>query len=97
VNITPYLIGHSTYPLCTYLQKIWKSHNSNDVNKKRYDNNMTFVKVIIENVYGYLKNRWWRLKNFNSNVNKALTIAKICCALHIYCEMWKILELDCSK
>jgi len=47
VKITTYLIGDSTYPLRTYLQKNWKSHNSNDVSKKRYDSNMNFVRVII--------------------------------------------------
>jgi hypothetical protein len=81
VKITPYLIGDSTYPLLIYLHKNWKSHNSNDVNKKRYNNNMTFARVIIENVFGSLKNRWWRLKNFNSSVNRALAIVVACCVL----------------
>jgi hypothetical protein len=75
VKITPYLIGHSTYPLRTYLTKNWKSHNSNDVNKKRYDSSMNFARVIIKNVFGSWKNNWWTLKNFNFSVNKALAIA----------------------
>ncbi len=74
VKITPYLIGHSTYPLRTYLTKIWKSHNSNDVNKKRYDSSMNFTRVIIKNAFGSWKNKWWTLKNFNSSVNRALAI-----------------------
>jgi hypothetical protein len=95
VKITPYLIGDSPYPLCTYLQKSWKSHNSNDVNKKRYDNSMNFARVIIENVFWSLKNRWWILKNFNSSVNRAPTIAIACFVLHNYCEMWKIPKPGC--
>jgi len=58
VKITPYLIGDFAYPLHTYLQKIWKYHNSNDLNKKRLDSSMNFAKVIIENAFGFLKNRW---------------------------------------
>jgi hypothetical protein len=53
VKFIPYLINDSTYPLRTYLQKKWKSHNSNDVKKKRYDNNMNFISVIIKNVFEF--------------------------------------------
>jgi hypothetical protein len=58
LKITPYLIGDFAYPLHTYLQKNWKSQNSNDVNKKRYDSTMNFAKVIIENAFGSLRNGW---------------------------------------
>jgi hypothetical protein len=75
VKLTPYLIDDSTYPLSTYLQKKSKFHNSNDVNKKRYDNDMNFARLIIENVFGSLKNRSRIFKIFNSRVNRAPTIA----------------------
>jgi hypothetical protein len=51
---------------------------------------MGSAKVIIENVFGSLKNRWRILKNFNFNVNKALIVVIACCVLQSYCEMWKI-------
>ncbi len=34
VKFTCYLIDDSTYPLCTYLQRKWKYHNSNYVNQR---------------------------------------------------------------
>jgi hypothetical protein len=56
MKMTPYLIGDSTYHTRICLQKNWKSCNPNDVNKKRYDNNMNFEKVIIKEFLGL-----WRI------------------------------------
>jgi len=42
---------------------------------------MISKKVILENVLGSSKNKWWILKIFN---------VIICCVFHNYCEMWKI-------
>jgi hypothetical protein len=79
--MTPYLMNDSIYPIYIYLPKNWKSHNLNDINKRRYDSNMISKKVILENVLGSSKNKWWILKIFN---------VIICCVFHNYCEMWKI-------
>jgi hypothetical protein len=51
---------------------------------------MNFAKVIIENVFGSLKNRWWILKNSKFCVNGVSTIVETCRVLFNYCEMWKI-------
>ncbi len=45
---------------------------------------MNSKKVILENVLGSLKNKYWILKIFN---------VVVCCVLHNYCEMWKIQKL----
>ncbi len=77
MKLIPYLINDFTYPLHTYLQKKWKFHNSNDVKKRRYDNNMNFARVIIKNVFESLKNRWRILKIFNSSVSMARTVTQL--------------------
>jgi len=82
--MTPYFMNDSIYPIRIYLSKNWKSHNLNDVNKRRYDSNLNSRKVILDNVLGSLKNKWWILKIFN---------VVVCCVLHNYCEMWKIPKL----
>jgi len=82
--MTPYLMNDSIYPIHIYLPKNWKSHNLNDINKRGYDSNMISKKVVLENVLGSSKNKWWILKIFN---------VIICCVLHNYCEMWKIPKL----
>jgi hypothetical protein len=92
MRCTTFLIGDATYPICTYLQKDWKTRNFANVDKIRYDSNMNSGKVVIENAFGYLKNRWKFLRHFNSKVDKASPIMIACCVLHKYCEMWGALE-----
>lgn len=53
--MTPYLMNDTIYSIHIYLPK--KSHNLNDVNKRKYDSNMNSEKVILENVLGILKNK----------------------------------------
>jgi hypothetical protein len=69
----PFLIGNVAYPIHTNLQKNWKIVILR-VDKITYDSNMNSRKVIIENAFGSLKNRWKILKHFNSKVNKTSPI-----------------------
>jgi hypothetical protein len=78
-----FFIGDVAYSICTYLQKNWKTCNPANVDKTRYDFNMNSRKVVIENVFGSLKNRWRILKHFD----KTSLIAIACCVFHNYCEM----------
>jgi hypothetical protein len=48
-----------------------------------YDSNMNSRKVVIENAFGYVKNRWRILKHFD----KTSLITIVCCVFHNYCEM----------
>lgn len=89
MRMTPYFTDDYIYPIRIYLQKNWKFHNPNDINKKRYDSNMNSGKVIIEIVFRSLKNQKIILKIFNLSVNKAPIVAITCFVLHSYCEMWK--------
>ncbi len=79
-----FLIDDVAYSICTYLQKNWKTCNPLDVNKIRYDSNMNSKRVVIENEFGFLKNRLENLKHFDKTT--LITIA--CCVFHNYCEMW---------
>jgi predicted Ser/Thr protein kinase len=66
----PFLIGDVVYPIHTYLKIIWKARNPRDVNKISYDSNMNLRRVVMENAFGSLKNKWRILKHFNSKVDK---------------------------
>jgi len=48
---------------------------------------MNSGRVVIEQAFGTLKNRWRILKNFNSRVDKAVQITIASCWLHNYREM----------
>jgi hypothetical protein len=97
MRCTPFLISDATYPIRTYLQKNWKTHNPTNVDKIRYDYNMNSRKVVIENAFGSLKNKWRILKHFNSRVDKTSPITIACCVLHNYCEMWGALKLKLAN
>jgi hypothetical protein len=84
-SCTPYLIADSAYPIRTYLQKNWRTPE--DLNKKKYDSCMNSGRVVIENAFGTLKNRWRVLKKFNMRVDRAARVIVACCWLHSYCEM----------
>jgi len=49
---------------------------------------MNSSRVVIENAFVFLKNRWKVLKYFNFRINKASPIIIAYCVLHNYCEMW---------
>jgi len=36
MRCTPFLIGDATYPICTYLEKNWKTHNLVNVDKTKF-------------------------------------------------------------
>ncbi len=53
------------------------------MNKARYNFSMNKGRVVIENAFGSLKNRWRILRHFNPIVDKIT-----CCVFHNFCEIW---------
>jgi hypothetical protein len=88
VRSTPYIIGDSAYPIWTYLQKNWKIKNPINVNKIKYDSSMNKSKVVTENAFDSLKNRWRILKHFHSKMDRTPKVAITCCVFHNFCEIW---------
>ncbi len=64
------------------------------MDKHRYDSSMNLGRVIIENAFGSLKNRWRILRHFNLKVDKAAKVIVACCVLHNYCLEWGAPELS---
>jgi hypothetical protein len=87
MRCTPFLIGDVAYTIHTYLQNNWRIRNPMDVDKIGYDPNMNLGKVVRENAFGSLKNRWKILKHFNYRVDRASPIIIVCCVFHNYCEI----------
>jgi hypothetical protein len=69
-------------------KKNWKTRNPIDVNKIRYDFSMNKGRVVIENPFGSLNNRWRILRHFNPRVDGAAKVIVACCELHNFCEIW---------
>ena len=87
INIEPYLIGDTAYPSRPYMLKNYKPANPAMVDKMRFDSTVNGGRVVIEQAFGSLKNRWRILKAFNMSVEKAAVVTLACCVLHNFCEM----------
>jgi len=71
--------------------------NPTNVDKIRYDPNMNLGKVVRENAFGFLKNKWKFLKHFNYKVDKTSLIIVVCCVFHNYCEILNALEFGLTN
>jgi hypothetical protein len=89
VEVRPYLIGDSAYLSRPYLLKNFKPNVTDPAfsDKKRFDQSMNYGRVVIEQAFGALKNRWRILKGFNMGVDRAATVTLACCVLHNFCEI----------
>ena len=67
--------------------KNYKSANPTMVDKMRFDSAVNGGRVVIEQAFGSLKNRWRILKAFNMSVEKAVVLTLACCVLYNYCEI----------
>ena len=84
------LLGDSTYPSRLYLIKSFKP-SPNDPkfqDKIMFDESLNYGRVVIEQAFGALKNRWRILKNLNMGVDMDATITLACCVLYNYCEIF---------
>ena len=57
-------------------------------NKRRFDELINFKRVVIEHVFGAIKNQWRILKNFNMKINRATTTTLAYCIVCNFCEIY---------
>ena len=70
-----------------YRLKTYKPANPAVVDKMRFDSVVYGGKMVIEQAFGSLKNRWHILKAFNMLVEKTAIVTLACCILYNYCEI----------
>ena len=64
-----------------------KPANPAIIDKMRFDSVVNGGKVVIEQTFGSLKNRYRILKAFNMLIEKTVVVTLACCALHNYYEI----------
>lgn len=88
VEVFPYIIGDSAYPIRSYLLKNFKPRNAAlETDKIRFDRSMNKGRVLIENSFGILKNRWRILRSLTAKIDSGPPIVMACCVLHNYCQL----------
>lgn len=88
MRCTFYLIGDVAYLIRTYVHKNWKTCNVVDVDKTKFDFSMNSGRIVLENIFASLKNKWQVFKHFNFRIDKSARVGVVCCVLHNYYELW---------
>jgi hypothetical protein len=85
--IKPLILGDAAYPSVASILKSFDAKDGNEA-KMLFDKNIKRGRVIIENCFGWLKNKWQILKRCNvNNLPLVPTVITTCCILHNYLIM----------
>lgn len=84
-DIQPYLVGDSTYPLASWLQKPFPEA-TRDPEEITFNKSLPVARVAVEYAFGMLKNRWRILrKRLDSKISFANKIAVACAVRPNFC------------
>ena len=87
INMGLYFIEDTTYWSWAYTLKNYKIvilANAAMVDKIRFDSTMNIGRVMVEQIFGSLKNRWPILKAFKPFGENVHVVILTCCILHNY-------------
>lgn len=85
VQIKPYLLGDSAYPISPWLQKPYPE-GTRDPLERNFNKELSSARVKVECVFGILKGRWRILDLLEEgNISVISKIIVACCVLHNFC------------
>lgn len=83
MNIGPWIAGDKAYPIRQWLIRPFSKSGHDD--HTRFNRTLSKGRVVIENAFGILKNRWQILRDLNVRLQDAPMVTLACCALHNLC------------
>ena len=94
MNVEPYLVGDSAYPLACWLQKGYPE-GTNDPDEIAFNEELSAAREAVECAFGILKSRWRILRTqIGSDVALVSDIVIACAVRHIFCisvgDEWEI-------
>jgi hypothetical protein len=78
-----YLLGDNGYPCLNWIMVPVKG--SSTVAQTRFNESLRQGRIVVENAFGILKNRFPILRSFRLDLQRAPLIIKLCCILHNLC------------
>ena len=85
VNVRPYLVGDTAYPLSLFLLTAFQGGRLTPV-QERFNRVLTKLRVVVERALGKLKTCWQCiLKELEDDTERVASNALACCVLHNFC------------
>lgn len=85
-EIKPLLLRNPSYGLTTWLMKPYTRTGVLSAMRKKFNQNLSSLRVIVEQAFGMLKGRWRCLQDtLNEDVTNIPTTIIACCVLHNIC------------
>ena len=95
IDVYPFLVGDSAYPLNTWLMKPFPYNSTMSSEKKKFNYIVSRARIVTENAFGRSKAQWRRLMKQNDmDVSRVPLVVLACCILHNICEVH---EDSCSR
>ncbi|XP_031335329.1 putative nuclease HARBI1 [Photinus pyralis] len=84
-----HILGDSAYALRTWLLTPFREYDLHDNRNKNYNKKFSATRVLIENAFGIMKNRFQQLQCVQIHtVNRITKFITACCVLHNLCIEW---------